>query len=326
MAEMTPEKMQAQEEANQRTDWERQRLEYYLGLRYSFNPINVDYWLDSLFDQQKQVYKPRKNPSWNQIRKEAGIGFWDNFWAFTSEEKKKEVEKKKAASKAKLQAEVDEYNAAESNRCDAYNTRLRERLVSKLNRFTSHSPEEVEEFFTFALNQDDFALDGRSYYFNFNLIYDPEKQQLVIDYKLPLMDQVSRIKEWRVDKDSNIVPIEMNKMDYLAMYERVLMDLSMRTIGMLFESDSNNVLSSIVFNGSCLYNDWQKIPTILLSFVFPKSQYSYDRICRMDCSSKGEIAKLKEVNYLDDIRSPKAAADLWDTPPVKQVMPIRSSF
>ena len=68
MAEMTPEKMQAQEEANQRTDWERQRLEYYLGLRYSFNPINVDYWLDSLFDQQKQVYKPRKNPSWNQKR------------------------------------------------------------------------------------------------------------------------------------------------------------------------------------------------------------------------------------------------------------------
>ena len=100
----------------------------------------------------------------------------------------------------------------------------------------------------------------------------------------------------------------------------------LRTVGILFKSDSNNVLNSIVFNGSCVYNDWQEIPTILISFVISKSQYSYDRITRMDCISKAEVAKLKEVRYLDDICSQKAPIDLWETPPSKMVVPIRSSF
>ena len=140
------------------------------------------------------------------------------------------------------------------------------------------------------------------------------------------MDKVSRVKEWKVDKNNDVVPKEMNKADYLEMYERILFDLSLRTVGLLFGSDSNNVVSSIVFNGSCLYNDWQELPTILLSFVIPKSQYSYERIRGMECISKVEVSKLKEVRYLDDIHSEKAPSDLWETPPSKLVVPIRSSF
>ena len=36
MAEMTPEKMAAQEDVADRTEWERQRIEYYLRIRYDF--------------------------------------------------------------------------------------------------------------------------------------------------------------------------------------------------------------------------------------------------------------------------------------------------
>ena len=48
MAEVTPEKMAAQEDAHNRTEWERQRIEYYNGLRYKFSRVDVDYWLDTL--------------------------------------------------------------------------------------------------------------------------------------------------------------------------------------------------------------------------------------------------------------------------------------
>ena len=326
MAEMTPEKMAAQEEADQRTNWERQRIEYYRALRYNFSTCDVDYWLNTLYDQQKAVYKAQKDPSWNQVRKGAGIGFWENAFAFVSEEKKKTVDAKKAEVRKRLQEKVDKANAAERERCSAYNSRLSQRLMDKLRRLTAHNPDDVEEYFTFALNLDSFALDGNEYHLNYNLVYDADNKQLVIDYELPEMVKVSRVKEWKVEKNNDVVPKEMNKADYLEMYERILFDLSLRTVGILFGSDTNNVVSIIVFNGSCLYNDWQELPTILLSFVIPKSQYSYERIRGMECISKVEVSKLKEVRYLDDIHSEKAPSDLWETPPSRLVVPIRSSF
>ena len=326
MNELSPEKIAAKEEADRRTDGERLRLESYLELRYIFSTCNVDYWLDTLYMQQKAIYKAQKKPSRNQVRKKAGIGFWENAFAFVSEEKKKDLDKKKAEVQKTLQEKVDKANAAEWERCSAYNSRLSERLRDKLSRLVACSPDEVEEYFTFALNLDSFDLDGSKYHLNFNLVYDANKRQLIIDYELPEMDKISRVKEWKVDKNNNVIPKEMNKADYLEMYERILFDISMRTVGVLFESDSNNVINSIVFNGSCLYNNWQAMPTILISFVIPKSQYSYRRISSMECVSKAEVAKLKEVRYLDDIHLLKAPADLWETPPSKLVVPIRSSF
>lgn len=326
MSEMTSEKIEAQEEAEARTNWERQRIEYYHGLRYNFSPCDVDYWFDTLYNQQKVVYKAQKDPSWNQVRKGAGIGFWENAFAFMSREKKKALDVRKAKVRRNLQEKVDKTNAAERERCSAYNSRISERLKKKLDRLTGHNPDEVEEYFTFVLNLDSFALDGDEYSLNYNLIYDADKKQIVIDYELPVMNKVSRVKEWKVDKNNNVIPKEMNKSDYLEMYERILFDLAMRTVGMLFESDSINVLNSIVFNGSCVYNSWQDKPSILISFAILKSQYSYKRIRGMDCISKAEVARLKEVEYLGDIRSKKAPADLWEAPPSKFVVPIRSSF
>lgn len=310
MAEMTSEKMAAQEEAAGRTDWERQRLDYYLRLRYSVSPCSVDYWLDTFFEQQKAIYNPPKAPSWNQVRKGAGIGFWENAFAFLSDEKTKGIEAKKVAVRRKMQAEVDKTNDSELQRCNAYNIRLTERLQSKLSRFIARNAEKIEEYFMFVLNSDSFALDGSEYKQEFNLVYDGELNQLVMDYRLPVMEQVSQTKEWKVDKNSDVVPKQMNKGEYAELYERVLFDLALRAVGMLFESDSNKVLSSIVFNGACVYNAWQNMPTVLISFSMSKSQYSYDCICRMDRISKVEIAKLKEVRYLDDIHSSKALSSI----------------
>ena len=64
---------------------------------------------------------------------------------------------------------------------------------------------------------------------------------------LPAMKQVSRTIGWKVGKDFELIPNEMNNADYLEMYERILMDLSMRVVGMLFKSDTEDVLRSIVF-------------------------------------------------------------------------------
>lgn len=326
MTDDISEKVAAQDEAHSRTEWEHQRIDYYRSLRYNFDICTVDYWTNSLFDNQRAVYRAKRNPSRTQIRKSAEVGFWEDVFAFVSEEKKKEIETKKSIVKKKLQDEVNSINEKELQRCNAYNARLFERIEAKVKRLNEYNVDEAEEYFTYALSCDSFSLDGEEYWINFNLKYDAEKKQLIVDYELPTMDKVSRVKEWKVDKNNNIVSKEMNKTDYLELYEQVLLDLSLRVVGILFESDSNNVLRSVIFNGSCMYNEWQERPTILLSFKMYKKQYSYDHIRSMDCVSKEILSKLNEVRYLENIKNNKAPSDLWEAPPYKRVIPIRSSW
>ena len=328
MAEMTPDKIAAQEEAEQRTNWERRRIEYYRGLRYNFSACDVDSWLDTLYDQQKAVCKAQKDPSRNQVRKDAGIGFWENAFAFTSKEKKKELDVKKAEVRKKLQEKVDKANAAEREYVNTYNNNLNELLQEKHNRLKLCNPDEVKEYFKFALDHNTFSEEEQQYLFNYNLEcffdYDPENKQLIIDYRLPITDQISRVREWTVNKNNEVVSKEIRQAHYFEIYERILFDLSMRTVGILFESDTDNVLNSIVFNGYCIYSESQSIPTFLISFEIPRRQYSYDRIQRMDCISKKEIARLKNIRYLDDIHSDKVPAALKDRYPTKLVVPLRS--
>lgn len=319
-------KQQAEEEAYSKTEWERQRIDYYRGLRYGFSVTSVDKWLNDYFDARKEVFKPTKNPTWNQIRKEAGIGVIENMISSFFEDKKKAIAVKKEQSRKKLQLRVDEINKREWERCNRVNNRIKSEVSEKFNRFKACDEQEVEEYFSYVLSKDSYSLDGTESIPNFQLLYISEKKRLVVDYNFPLMEQISRVKEWKVGKNFETVPKEMRKTDYLEMYERVLFDLSLRAVGILFGSDNRNALNEIAFNGSCVYSDWQDMPTIILSFIMAKNQYSPERIKRMDCVSKTEIAKLDNVRYFGDIHSERPPADLWETPPSKLVVPIQSSF
>ena len=319
------EKEAALQEAESKTIYEQQRLDYYLSLRYDFQGRSVNQWLHKLYDDERSVYKPLKSPSWNQVRREAGISLWENIVANFSTSKKKEVEDKKELTRSHLQEEIDKENERRKNKCEESDALLRDKISNIFFFFFSNQRKEVEQYFSYVLYSDNLIFDGTQFDIDFHLAYDESKKCLVADYKLPMMSQIPQTKKWTVNKNNEIKEQLMNKSDYISMYERIIFDVSLRAVGVLFESDSNNLLTSIVFNGSCVFNEWQKMPTILLSFAIQKNQYSYDRVRRMDFVSKREIAKLPEVAYLDDIHSDKPPADLWETPPSKIVTPIRSS-
>ena len=315
-------KQQAEEEAYSKTEWERRRIDYYRGLRYNFAATTVDAWLDEYYIDREAGCKPTKDPTWNQIRKDAGVGILENMLSLFSEDKKKAIAVKKEQSRRKSQLRVDEANKREREQCKRINNRIKADVSEKFNRFTAYDEQEVEKYFCYALNGDSYSFDGTESVPNFQLLYIAEEKRLVVDYNLPLMEQVSQIKEWKVGKNREIISKEMSKTDYLEMYKRVLLDLSLRAVGILFGSDNRNVLNEIVFNGSCVYSDWQDLPTIILSFLMSKNRYSFGRARRMDCVSKSELAKLKNVRYLGDIHSEKPPADLWDAPPNKLVDPF----
>lgn len=320
-------KYQAEAEAARRTEVEQRRIDYYRSLRYSFCATSVDKWLGHYFEQHEATYKPQKDPSWNQIRKNAGIGFLEYSVACLSKDKKKKIADKMEESRSKLKKQVDAANECESERCRISNDQLHSQTIDKSNRLDALDPFEVQDFFGYAIEIDSYSLDCINQYpQRFSLMYVPKRKRLVIDYELPTMDYISKNKEWKVGRNNEITAKEMNKTDYLEMYERILFDLSIRVIGILFESDSRNVIDEVVFNGSCIYHNWQSRPTVILSFLVTKDSYSYEKIRKMDFASKVFVSKLAKIEYLDDVNNKKAPADLWETPPSKIVIPIQSSL
>ena len=322
MAELTLEK----QEADRKTEDEKRRIEGYLKLRYSFRAIDIYFWHDTQIEKREAIYIEQKYPSRGEVRKAAVIGFWENIFAYFSKEKKDALDKRKAKTEKKLHENIDRTNKSKRERCDSRNKRTRERMDALLGELKAYEPQAIMQYFSFVLNRDNFSLDHEVFVPDFSLSYESQERQLILDYRLPSMNEVPRTKEWKVDKNNKVFSKEMTKTDYLELYERILFDIAMRTIGMLFESDSENVLNSIVFNGSCVYHHWQSKPTVLLSFIFPKSQFSIYRIEKMDYISKAEIAKLHDVRYIGDINSQKPPAELWETPPTKLIVPFKSSL
>ena len=327
MKEDSYENQIAQEEANFRTDYEQRRIYNYQKLRYGFRSYSIDCWIEDIYQRKKHVIRPVKKPSRNQIRKKAGITIWENALAFLSPEKKKKLDEKKAYAKDILQSKVDFENENIRKNCELYNSELRQNLKNKRYEIKKYNEKVVREYFCMVLYQDCYTLDGEADYpVEFRMNYDSKNKQLIVDYLLPIAKDISRVKEWEVNKNNEVVPKNMPIEEYRDMYERILMDISIRTVGILFESDTDNVLDSIIFNGECQYKNWQERPTALLSFLIYKSQYSYDRISKMDCVSKEMIAELKNKKYVDKLTSSRASSVLLDMDPNKSIVPIKSCF
>ena len=326
MTNISPERMEAIDEAAKRTEYEHERIEYYRCLRYEFEVCSVDAWLNEIYSHQMRNYVPKKNPSWNQVRKAADISLIENFVSFFSKEKRNINNRKKEEKRKILQAEVDKSNLLEFNRCKEHNKQLLKHLDAKRDRLESCNKIDVEEYFNYVLDSDYYSLDGQRYPSTHALSYNTLEKQLVVDYRLPAHFEVSNVKEWTLDKYNQVTSKKMSKNNYLELYERVILDISIRIVGLIFLSDSCSVLNSIVFNGSSVYTDWQNKPTVLISFKMNKNQYAYDKVQKMDYVSKKELAKMKDIRYLGDINSDKPTPELLETPPSKLVTPFESNI
>lgn len=318
----TEEKETLQAEADRRTEIELQRIDSYSLLKYNFESKKVYDWLDELYNKNKVNYHYKEYPSMSKVRKRAGIGFLEYYSSFLGGNKKEVIRQKISESKKELYLEIDNYNVEERNRCDKYNNRLSIHYKKLLDSFIEGDPTVVEDYFTYVVGSDSFILDEYEYNVQFKLEYHKDNKQLVIDYKLPTANDVPQVEKWIIKGDT--IEPKMIGSQYSELYERIILDISIRIVGLIFESDTKNLLDSIIFNGSCLYSDSQNKPTVLISFIIPKNTYSLEKVRKMDYVSKSEIAKLKEVRYLGDIHSDKASKDLLEKSPVKLVVPFKS--
>lgn len=114
-------------------------------------------------------------------------------------------------------------------------------------KYNSHDEEYVVQYL-------DFVLSSSKYPDNFPRQYDIEYNKktklLTLDYELPSIDCINKIKEIRYNSQANKTKeILLSESDIGKRYDDTLYKICLRTIYELFYSDSINAISSIAFNG-----------------------------------------------------------------------------
>jgi restriction system protein len=122
------------------------------------------------------------------------------------------------------------------------------RAVYRLRKsFEIGAPEAVERYFTIALGEtlypDGFAVDAKAG-------YEPSSRTLVIDFRLPCLDDIPRVVEQKLIASKKVVkPVEMKKKDFETFYDNVIHQIALRTMHEAFSADYTEHVQAIVFNG-----------------------------------------------------------------------------
>jgi restriction system protein len=136
------------------------------------------------------------------------------------------------AAKAKWLEDQDERNA---------------KLADIETRYLSCDPSSIVEYCEMVLNASEYPEPFPS---GFELDYIVETRILVLDYSLPAIEALPRVKTYRyVATRDEIQPVAVAESWLNKTYDLVLYQIALRTLYELFQSDAADALEAAVFNG-----------------------------------------------------------------------------
>mgnify|MGYP000858754468 FL=1 len=115
------------------------------------------------------------------------------------------------------------------------------------NEYLEKNQESVVQYCEIVLNNSEYPD-----YFpkNFEIEYNPENKILIVDYELPSIDKIPKIKEVKyVSSKKELKELYLTEAQINKIYDDILYKISLRTLHELFEADVVNALDAISFNG-----------------------------------------------------------------------------
>lgn len=120
-------------------------------------------------------------------------------------------------------------------------------IDQRRDEYFSGAPEAIIDYCEMVLSRSDYPN-----YFpkNFDLEYDPVAGILIVDYSLPSLDDIPKIKEVKyIQNRDGFTDVPISESERNKLYDNLLYQVALRTNHELYEADSIEAIHSIVFNG-----------------------------------------------------------------------------
>lgn len=138
---------------------------------------------------------------------------------------------------------------------ESENSRLladRSKAIDELkSQYESGSADAIVEYCDIALGISNFPDCVQNIY---DLEYTPSTQTLLIDFLLPNVEDLPKIKEWKYTATKGLLSAkELSVTDLNRLYDEALYQISLRVIHEIFDSDKGNYIDGVVFNGRVVF-------------------------------------------------------------------------
>lgn len=126
-------------------------------------------------------------------------------------------------------------------------------IDAQAERYMRGDPDAVIEYCDMVLSRSKYPDTIKKTY---NIEYDPDKQILVVDWQLPLLDELPVIREVRyVASRDEFEERRIPDKEADEFYNKVVYSICLRTVHEMFEADVAGVIASCVFNGHIRFVD-----------------------------------------------------------------------
>lgn len=160
--------------------------------------------------------------------------------------------------------------------------------------YLAKAPESVADYCDFVLTNSEYP---DSFPKSWRLDYNPETRLLVVEYSLPNLDALPRLKDVRyvVTRDE-LVESFLQEPVLEKIYDGLIYKIALRTLHELFEADVADAIQAVVFNGWVNAVDkatGQEINGCIVSIQVAKQEFSTINLAKVD--PKACFKKLKGV-------------------------------
>lgn len=233
---------------------------YSHNLHYiNLHPHTPDAYYNTLKDWREM--EPFKEPKKKYANREVGISFWLRVKAFFDGDVKSELEEKKkqadAIHEADIKAALEHYNKRAARFYEMRKQQHEE--INKLHELMRHgNAEQIEAYFAFVLQQDDYSTDFVSQYHVdvADVQYDPENKKLCLAYRIPNKEEILTFSSFAYDAESDsIQPKPIEAKFQLVQRTHIMHRVLLRALIMVYESDKYGFLDDVAITGFFGYFD-----------------------------------------------------------------------
>jgi len=156
---------------------------------------------------------------------------------------------KKNENKFAEQKYNDEFKKWEEKKQDFYNKRSeKNNLIDKKKElYELKNPEIVIEFINSVLSKIHLPI---SFKLNFSIDFNKENSIIILDFRLPLIDEIPKIREVKYDKSKNIFnEIYLSDAELKGLYDDFLYQIALAITNIIYKTDKSETIESVVYNG-----------------------------------------------------------------------------
>ena len=255
-------------------------------------------------------------PTLKEVNKDLKVPWKIGVIEFFFEDRKKRrlaAEKRAQQVLEKRKQEYNERAAAYEKKNAEYNSVI----DSRHEALASGDPQEVVEYFAWVIEQDCSYIDG--YYIGDQpekyLFYDSEKKMLAVDLKLPTTRRVPDIESYEyVEKHDTIKKKRMTQSDFKSFYGHIICEIILRVICVLYVSDENQLLVTIIVNGYRVFLDRSRgkySNDCIISVEF--SRREYEKLYLRNADGEEVVRRVGKKVPTDFMTEPMRIKPIYDS-------------